>query len=46
LDLRTDKTHGIEDHSEAEMKRRHIPWLVALAISAVALIALAKGYFA
>jgi len=45
LDLPADKAYGNEDQQEDEV-RRHIPWLVVVAISAVALIALAKGYFA
>ncbi|HXB75551.1 MAG TPA: hypothetical protein VNY05_45380 [Candidatus Acidoferrales bacterium] len=46
MDLRADKTYGIEDQQEEKVKRRHLPWLVAFAIVAVALIALAEGYLA
>jgi hypothetical protein len=45
FDPLVDKMYGNENLQEHGVKR-FIPWLVALAITAAALIALAEGYFA
>jgi hypothetical protein len=44
-ELRGDKRYGNED-GQPDAVRRLIPWLVALAITAVTLFALAEGYLA